>query len=296
MITIKLMGGMGNQMFQYALGRQLALKHQTDLVLDLSFLLDRTPRPDFTFRDYNLDIFNLSPVIFKHNKMHQDSFVEKNLKKIEAKFRQIFKKSDIWIREESSVFKEAVLNSPNGSKLQGYWQSEKYFKAIEDVLRQDFTFKNKLCPAAAKMAERVGSVESVAVHVRRGDYVAVKTFTDFHGVMTDSYFLPAADLMASKIQNPIFFIFSDDLDWCKQNLILPYPHQFVEHDCDGDKFGDYFALMSFCRHQIISNSSFSWWAAWLNSNPNKVVVAPRRWFKAEHMDDRDLVPESWLRI
>lgn len=282
MIIIKLMGGIGNQMFQYAAGRRLAIKHKTILKLDLTFLLDRTPRKNSTYRDYELGAFNI-----------QENIVDPLDNKI-LMVKQKLKLINL-VNELHYQFHESTLSAPDNSYLEGYWQSEKYFKDVEDLIRNEFTVKFKAEGINKKIAEEINSCEAVSLHIRRGDYASNPEINKYHGLCPLEYYQKALKKITSCIENPHIFIFSNDPEWAQKNLDFEHPFKFITNNI-GDKSYEDLRLMSLCRHNIIANSSFSWWGAWLNRNPDKIVIAPRKWFNDPSINTDDLIPENWIRI
>ena len=276
------MGGLGNQMFQYAAGRRLAIKHKTILKLDLTFLMRRKQHENFTHRNYALDAFGIQENFVGplENKIHT---VEKILKLINV------------VNEPPHHFHESILSAPDNSYLVGYWQSEKYFKDVEDIIRNEFTVKFQVDSINKEITEEINSCEAVSVHIRRGDYVSNPVTNEYHGLCPLDYYQKALSKITSCTNNPHFFIFSDDPEWAQKNLNIEYPIKFITHN-GAEKSYDDLRLMSLCRHNIIANSSFSWWGAWLNKNPEKIVIAPRKWFKDSSINTNDLIPENWIRI
>jgi hypothetical protein len=200
------------------------------------------------------------------------------------------------VRERAFTFQPKVLGQRPPAYLDGYWQSEKYFGDVADVIRKDFTVKRAPSAANAAWLDRIGATVSVSIHVRRGDYVTNADANKFHGTCGIDYYQRAVQMLSSRLGGrPEFFVFSDDPAWVRANLDLgSHPHHYVTNNDAQTNYED-LRLMSSCRHHIIANSTFSWWGAWLNASPDKVVVAPRRWFRADEMDDRDLVPSGWVR-
>ena len=300
MITARLMGGMGNQMFQYALGRHLAERHKTGLKLDLSFLLNRLPRKDFIFRNYDLGIFNVRENFTFLSRFAMKGSPAKNIAfpiaRAYLEIRDIFDK-EYWMREKQDYFFDAsVLESPDGVYLDGYWQSYKYFEKIDGILREEFTFKNKLNKEGRLMAWKIKDVNSVCVNVRRADYITNHLNSAFFGAISKEYYQKAEEIISSKIDNPHFFIFSDDIDWCRANLKFNRPAVFVGREYASEKWQQYLQLMIMCKHFIISNSTFAWWAAWLSENKNKIIIAPKNWVSGPSINTDDLIPPSWIRI
>ncbi|MFH1052416.1 MAG: alpha-1,2-fucosyltransferase [bacterium] len=274
MIIINLKGGLGNQMFQYAFGRNLALKKKTSLKLDLTYLMDRTPRKYFQFRDYELDIFKIDA------KIVNDDFIQKNNLPV--------------LKEPHFHFFPKALSLPGDLYLDGYWQSEKYFIENENIIKEDFCFKNKLSEEVKIYAEQILNSNSVCLHVRHG-FVNNRKDRLYHGFVGIKYINKAINLINSTIENPEYFIFSDNHDWCSDNIKTDFPIHHVEKEIELEN-KDYFQLMTLCKHYIISNSSFSWWGAWLCRNPGKIVIAPKRWFRFSMNNTKDLLPDNWIKI
>ncbi len=179
--------------------------------------------------------------------------------------------------------------------LQGYWQSEKYFKDIEKIIRDDFTFSEEPDYQNKQMADTIKCCEAVSLHVRRGDYVSNPVTTEYHGICSEDYYRRAVREVERYCKNPQFFVFSDDPSWAKENLETGYPTTIIDFNGSEKDYED-LRLMSLCQHHIIANSSFSWWGAWLSWNPQKIVIAPKKWFNRPEINTQDLIPESWIRI
>jgi hypothetical protein len=290
MIVAELMGGMGNQMFQYALGRHLAIKNNTGLFLDTHFLLDRTPRNGFTYRNYDLSIFNINENFIHADISKKYGHSRSHIKKT---FQKVINPGKLkYIAEKEFIFTPGVLNSEDNIYLHGYWQTEKYFKDIENILRLDFTFKNKIGENTRAIVQKINNCNAVCLHVRRGDFVTNPT----HGETSIDYYIAAEKIILQKIKEPVFFIFSDEIEWCKKNIMLSSEMVFIGEEFTGEKCRDYFELMTLCKHFIIPNSSFGWWAAWLAKNNNKIVVAPKTWFHNSRWQTTDLIPDTWIKI
>lgn len=279
-VVVKLMGGLGNQMFQYAAGLALARRTGAKLTLDLSFLLDRTPRPDFVFRNYDLDLFDLAA----------ECEVSKDARAA-VQGLPLF-------REKHFNYDPAFESLAGPHQLDGYWQSPRYFEAIADEIRRTFTaFRTRLTSAQEAMAKRIRGSQAVCVNVRRGDFVSTPQGRTCHGVCEADYFRHAAQVIMRRVPAAHFFIFSDDVKWCQQaNLLDGAPCTFVGHDYAGDRFGAYLQLMMSCRHFIVPNSTFGWWAAFLGTAPDKIVIAPEPWFSSLTLDSSDLLPKDWIRL
>lgn len=296
MIIVKLMGGLGNQMFQYAAGRRLAHVHNVPLKLDLSWF--NNIENVNTARRYELHIFNItadtaSPeevALFKKDRL--SAFPDLIKKIINA---ATLLQNSKWIREKHYHFDPAVLELPDNVYLEGYWQSEKYFSDIERVIRKEFTVKIEPDPLNRQIADAIDRSEAISIHVRRGDYVLNPATREFHGICTLDYYRAAIEKIASHTQRPHFYFFSDEPEWVKENLSPGYPATIIDHN-GPDKAYEDMRLMSLCRHHVIANSSFSWWGAWLCGNPEKIVIAPKRWFNKPDISTDDLIPETWIRI
>jgi hypothetical protein len=288
MISVKLMGGLGNQMFQYAAGRALALRQGTELQIDLTWLEGK--QNVATPREYELGCFSFSPVFFgSSNQAETTSLI----------IRLFGRKPKLQLVREpaSHVFDPRVLRASDNSYLEGYWQSEKYFEDQAEVIRQDFTFAQEPTGKNEKLLEEIQSAAAISLHVRRGDYATDPATQEFHGLIPLDYYDQAVELIVkrAKLKVPRLFVFSDDPAWCREHLKLDYPTTYVSHNTGRKSFED-MRLISACHHQVIANSSFSWWGAWLNSQPKKIVVAPKRWFKDESVDTTDLIPEAWIKL
>jgi len=288
MFVVQLIGGLGNQMFQYALGRALSLKFGVPLKLDIS-----------AYRTYRLHGYALSALRIVEDyasdeevQMLRLAFEARPL--VERLLRRIMPRRR-WVRERGFGFDATVLETSPPAYLEGYWQSERYFKSCVEVLRREFQLRAKLDIANSEMGKRMSECESVALHVRRGDYVSDPTTNAVHGVCSMEYYEHAIALANARLVKPSFFIFSDDLAWAKDNLRTACPSEFVDINDPSRGYLD-LHLMARCRHQIIANSTLSWWGAWLNPSATKMVIAPKRWFRRNDMDTRDLIPDGWLTI
>lgn len=272
------MGGMGNQMFQYALGRNLSLRYEIPLKLDLSFLRNRNMGSNFVYRDYDLDIFNV--------------YSDFDLKKVQKVIR--ITEPHFHYSENISIEVEKSLKIGDSILIEGYWQSPLYFEENKAQIREDFKFKDdieKSNDATKKMLNSIKNSNSVLINVRRTDYLN----TSFHGVMGLDYISEAKLIIEQKVKDPHYFIFSDDIDWCIENIKIDNM-TIVDHSFKGNKFANYLQLMSNCKNFIIPNSSFAWWSAWLNTNSAKIVIAPKKWFTDSSINTKDLIPQDWIRI
>jgi len=291
MIISRLKGGMGNQMFQYAMALNVATKLNTNLKIDLCALLDRS-KGDFVYRNYDLSIFNLDASFVMHPSIVKglSKFKSSTITKI---LRNQINKGSIHIKEKDFQYQASFIEQAKDHTIfEGWFQSYKYFEAIAPQIREAFTFRNKILPDSQELLNKIQSSNAICLNVRRTDFLKV----DNLNTTNKSYFLNAAKQMASGIENPTFFIFSDDVEWCRNNIKLEQPTTVVGHEHKGEKFGNYMQLMIACKHFIIPNSSFAWWATWLNQNPTKKVIAPLNWFSDSNINTADVTPPDWLRI
>jgi hypothetical protein len=199
------------------------------------------------------------------------------------------------IEEKHFHFDPGMLNLPDNVYINGYWQSEKYFKDIEEVLRKDFTVISPINQENQRMLNLINSTDSVSLHVRRGDYVTNPTTNSFHGTCSLDYYAKAVRYIIENISNPHFFLISDDPDWVKENISINKPVTVIDINTTDNGYDD-LRLMSKCKHNIIANSSFSWWGAWLNNNPQKIVIAPEKWFLSPELNTKDLIPQGWMKL
>lgn len=291
MVIIKLIGGLGNQMFQYAASSALAHRLGAELKLDTSSY-DKS-----LLREYELDVFHINASLASIDEIVKLKYAKETL--VERLARKIQKRpppfSDAVYTEPHFHYDQSFENLQNDTYLTGYFQSEKYFSLIQDLIRQELCFRSSLKKENKSMAEQISSSTSVSVHFRRGDYVNDLQTNSVHGICGLDYYQTAMQFISSKIAKPIFFCFSDDIDWAKEHITSDHPLIFVANNGPDSAFED-MRLMSMCKHNIIANSSFSWWGAWLNANSDKTVIAPRKWFKKEEYNTKDLIPNEWVRL
>jgi glycosyl transferase family 11 len=292
-LLVKLQGGLGNQMFQYAFGLSLSQKLNSRLYFDLCFYNETDNH--LTKRSYGLNVFPATVKIADdklRNRFLRPTFVRKIINKLGAGVSLIY-------RENTLKFNKQIFNIKTPVYLEGFWQSERYFDFNETLIRKCFTFNAPLNQESEKLTVQLaGQVNTVSVHVRRGDYVTSKTTNELHGVCSVNYYLKAITMVAQRIGSAHFYFFSDDIQWVSENLLPKIDNYTLVQHNTGDESWQDMALMSKCKHHIIANSSFSWWGAWLNPDKEKIVIAPKNWFskKTSYFDDRDLVPWNWMRI
>ncbi|QYX56243.1 alpha-1,2-fucosyltransferase [Roseovarius sp. SCSIO 43702] len=280
-ITTRLFGGAGNQLFQYAAGRALADRLCCPLILDARYVAGSKDRGDcFShFRDARFTREAPLPPA------KDDGLLRYGL-------WRLFGRAPRFHRERTLAFDPGFFDLPRGTYLHGYWQSPRYFAPIVDRLRDDLAFTTPLDAANAEMATRIAAAQTpVSLHVRRGDYTATGAYAH---CPPDYYRDGAARIAEATAAKLTCFVFSNDPEWARHNLDLG--HETVIVDLNDEATGHFdMHLMSLCAHHVIANSTFSWWGAWLNPSPEKIVVAPRNWFATPKLANPDLIPDDWIR-
>jgi hypothetical protein len=289
MIIVGLKGGLGNQLFQYAAGRQLAHIHNTIVKLDTTAYYYGGPR------QFELSHFNIQENIAVTAEIKKLTEVKQN--RLQKSFYSLLhshsKLSPNYIKYNKIPYKAAFFKLLDNIYLEGYWSSEKYFNDIRDIIRREFTFKEAPDKTNQKFADQISAVNSVSLHIRRGDYAEDPKAAQSHGLCSVQYYRDCIEYIIQKVDNPHFFIFSDHPDWSRNNLKLSHPAVYISHNTASKDYED-MRLMSLCKHNIIANSTFSWWAAWLNSNPQKIVLAPQKWFADKKFNIDDIIPAGWI--
>ncbi len=301
MVISRLLGGLGNQMFQYALGRQLSVIHNRPFKIDISQYAAKTSNYKFTPRNYGLENFNIQASIAESldvkefQKYLTPNFFGKVLR--HAAGMGCYYKNGFIFEPPKNYFKfdPLLLSAPLRPKvyLDGFWQAEKYFLGIEEIIRQDFSFKEPASGRNLELINEIQSVNSVCIHIRHGDN-ATKIAAS-HGVLPLNYYHEAVDLLVQAVNNPHFYIFSDDPKWAADNLRLNYPTTLITHNGDAKNYED-LRLMTFCKHHIIGNSTFSWWGAWLGKKDNQIVFAPGTHLLGKLVSLEDFYPQDWRQL
>lgn len=284
----KLQGGLGNQMFQYAVAKSRSVGEKT--YLDFSFLKrNNVSTEHFTKRDFELGIFNISFKEFSQKERDicfGRSFKNKLLRKLFYGYTQVVKQTE-----------NELVQIPDSKNIyfDGYFQSEKYFIQNRELLLQEFSFP-LLDERNSETARKINSSEnSVSIHIRRGDYLKPEVLK-YHGCLEDDYCVKAISCLKSKYMNLSFFVFSDDMEYAERLFQNLENVNFINDNSGKDSWKD-MALMSECRHHIIANSSFSWWGAWLSCKSG-TTIAPQNWFNKDfaNYEIDDFVPKSWIKI
>jgi hypothetical protein len=295
MILSRMDGGLGNQMFQYALAIILAQKNKTTVLLDNSFFDQTEKRLGHTPRKFELGIFATTYTFATPANIlffKQLSVLNKIKRDLGFNYPKMYK-------ETSFGYDEKVLTQQAPVYLRGFFQSYQYFIGYENSIKELFTFPvDKIDAVNKNLITTIKNTNSIAIHIRRGDYVNDPTTHQYHGICDLYYYQKAISLLTQENDDFTLFFFSDECDWVKEQFKdLSFPKQFIDHNIGVNSWKD-MLLMSSCQHNIIANSSFSWWAAWLNTNPDKKVIAPKKWFELseEEMNTSDLTPPDWMRL
>lgn len=277
-------------MFQYAAGRSISLDVDRDLMLNIN-----------AYRNYNLHngyeldkVFNITPKIASISQVDSVLGIWKNRYLSYALKRAVqfgLPSPNHIIQEKSFRYDRRVEKIISDVYLDGYWQSEKYFLRNASQIRNDFEFRFNLSDSELAIRQSLLNVNSISLHIRRGDYVSNHDVAKKHGLCSLDYYYSAIELIRSRVPKPSLFVFSDDLDWARQNIKTSLPISFVANNKGKESYKDMY-FMSQCKHNITANSSFSWWGAWLNASPNKLVICPKRWF-LDNSNVSDLIPNNW---
>ena len=274
MTIVKLKGGLGNQMFQYAAGLAVAIHNEDSLLLDISNYKNQSIKD--TPRSYELSAFTIS---YSQTTLIKENPVIALIKKIKNKISPPNPYTF-----DASVFASYILD--------GVFQNELYFADIREQILKEFTLRVE-SDKVQETKKYIKSITSVSIHIRRGDYVSNVHANAYHGILPVTYYKNAYQEIVKQIgSNFTLFVFTDDVEWANKNIKF-HPQTFM---MSTHSFGnaEELTLMSYCNHNIISNSSFSWWAAWLNQNPNKIVIAPQQW-TAKNIEN-DIIPKTWKKI
>ena len=277
-LIINFIGGLGNQMTQYAFYKELEY-------LGYDVRLYTGNFENYSLHNgYELDkIFEVSPKYANQQEVNKYfTFLSKVKRKLGLSHKIVTQKY--------FNFNSEYLRYNQDSFINGYWQSEKYFADVFADIRRDFTFP-ALSGENQEMAQQIIESNSVSIHIRRGDYVGHSLYD---GICNLDYYARAILQIKQQVENPKFFVFSNDLSWCRENLNID---NAIYVDINDGKHGYRdMHLMSLCKHNVLANSSFSWWAGWLNNNPDKLIIVPKKFFNGNIYDERDLYPDAWIKI
>lgn len=287
MIVARIEGGLGNQLFQYAFGTQLATQNGTELVLDLS---SYASKPE---HGYMLDRFSISA---RELRSDERTRIPGRYRRGKRSLLQVFSFGGNElrrIRERPFGFAEEYLLAPDNSYLVGYWQSKRFFRDVTSSIREQFRPASRMSRETSKIRDRMLSSSSIGIHLRRGDYITNQPMAARN--LSLNYY---RDCVVSQLQrrpDSEVFVFSNDIDWCRTHLDLPCPVHFVEHTNNATANEDLW-LMTAAECLVIANSTFSWWGAFLGERTERSIFAPKSWFHPNTMNDRDINCEDWILV
>jgi len=299
MIIVNIKNGLGNQLFQYAFGKILEWKYDTQVYFDL--MREETESP----LQSDLDVFCIESITeidprtterFKPFSVRQYRDNKQYIKYIYYKLRRRYQKNKLITEPYPSQYMEVFecLDIKKSIYFLGFWQNYKYFVGYEDRIRKLYEPKNKNFWQSEQAQDiKYNPLNTVSLHFRRGDYLT----SDFIVPTTINYYKLAIKKIKSSIDNPFFYIFTDEPEWFIQNIKLDIPYKLITGNNDSNCYKD-ILLMSICKHNIIANSTFSWWGAWLNLNSNKIVIAPKTWYGTPKRDlfTNEITPPDWIRL
>lgn len=285
MIIVRLQGGLGNQLFQYAAGKALAARLNKPFKLENITSLQKDRQRTIALQELHtkfelaskqeVEQFLTWPSLYRHKPSFFSRFG-----------KNIYREPHFHLDKNFFQLTDPVF-------LDGFWQSPLYFKDVESQLRQEFVIKPELIANVVEKGKELEQRPAVAVHVRRGDFLNTKAIS-YHGVLSPFYYEKAIGMLKEKYPSACIYFFSDDIAWVKRNLAIDRGAEFIS-SLDNSAAEDFY-LMTKCSHNIIANSSFSWWPAWLNTKPGRIVIAPQKWFLDSSINTNDLIPRDWIRI
>jgi len=293
---IALTGGLGNQLFIYAFCLELRAKG----VKAVLFVPRIKDSKGYGHQGYELDkLFHIQRFDGWYSKplslllQLYSQFIRVFPAKWKPCLFQLIGIRIIKVPENFIYYPEIFDFKLKNELFMGTWQSEIFFKDVESIVRSTYIFTESLLSIQTlKIASLIQSQNSISIHIRRGDYLSDQYNNGFVGVCTEEYYSKAIDYIKRQVKTPLFYIFTDDKEWVNENFKLENA-VYINHNSGKDSWEDMY-LMSQCKHNIIANSSFSWWGAWLNSNPDKIVIAPKLWWRLFKKDD--VVPNDWIRL
>ena len=291
-VIVRIEGGLGNQLFQYAAGRALADRLGCELALDLRGLALNADRP------YHLNRYAVRAQLADATTL--DSLPDWRAKRA-SRFRSWLMLQGWPVSEYVGFWPRSFAFDPRFEAIQqgvflvGYWQSERYFSTHRARLLSDLQLTTPANPSLQAWLAQVRSCQSVALHVRRGDYVSNPAAAQFHGLCDLRYYEESMARLAAQYNDLQVFVFSDDLNWAQSHLKLNVPTHWVQGHSTEEPHLD-LEIMRHCQHHILANSSFSWWGAWLCERSGQQVFAPKKWFADETVDTSDVIPARWHQL
>lgn len=298
MIISKIFQGLGNQFFQYAFGYARARDLDDTFKIDSCYFDSYSEVTQFGYtykRDFGLNRFNISATEASPEEI--DSVLFPRGKTISEKLenrRRLFSKKKykkFQVKEEVLEFDPTFFKLKRNTYIDGYFTDERYFRMYRNELISEFTLKSAPSETNQRLLDEIKSGNSVCISIRRTNFLN----NPLHGTCGEDYYYEAMKLMATKINNPIFYVFSDDNEWVNnyfdnQGLSCVY----VQHNFPD--FYEDFRLMQHCKHHIIPNSTFPWWAAWLSNDKDKIVIAPNYWLNTDEIDYSGYLPQDWIKL
>ncbi len=292
MIVTRMDGGLGNQMFQYAFGLYLATRHGTQLALDLASFLSRPQH------GYMLDRFQIAarPLCEPLNQKIPKRYRSPSSNEPSAWLPDWLNSNVLRrVKERPFGFDEKYLKAQDNSYLVGYWQSEKFFPGMRGELLKQFTPIENLSGESLRVIDSMQGAPSVSMHIRRGDYINNPTTAGIYEQLSLDYYRSCLERFARRHNDVQVFVFSNDLAWCHTQLQLRFPTRFVDHTDQHNAHED-LVMMSHAKGNVIANSTFSWWAAYLNDRSDRMTFAPQRWFRSGTLDGKHLPCPAWQLI
>lgn len=293
MLVVRIWEGLGNQMFQYAFARSLEKKTEQKVYLEGRRIYRKSlPGEDLKVdRKCSLVHFNLKLKFIRPEYLSKWEYLEQRT--LFQKLRYVCARKGlgdygfITDHEDQCAYREDFMEIRKSMYIMGHFLNKKYVEPIKEELVKEFTLKEGF-HIPEDLEEAFRSFETVSIHIRRGDYLYVEHAQAINReIRQGRYYERAIEALAGKANNPCFFIFSDDMDWVKKNFPCPYPHIYISDR--GFKDYEEMMLMSYCDHNIIAHSTFSYWGAWLNQNKEKIVIYPKHWLPS-------IIPEGWIRM
>ncbi len=292
MIVTRMDGGLGNQMFQYAFGLYLAHKHQTELALDLNSY-QSGPQHGYTLDRFQITAQPLTATLSQQlpKRYRRPASTESNTWLPDWLNRSLLRR----VKERPFGFHEKYLKARAHSYLVGYWQSEKFFPGMRDELLEQFTPAARLSDDSLRVVESMQTAPSIALHIRRGDYLTHSETARIYEQLSLDYYRTSLERFAQQNEHVQVFVFSNDLAWCRKHLQLRFPTHFVDHTDQHSAHED-LIMMSRAMCNVIANSTFSWWAAYLNNRRDRTTFAPSSWFRPGTLDGQHLPCPAWQRV
>ena len=297
MVIVKIFQGIGNQLFQYAYGRALCLNRGYEFKIDNSYYINYSEVTQYGYtykRDYGLNQFNIVENVATDEEIRKIKTVDGSNRISYFINRKLHERAPYYrkkmVKELDTVFDSNLLRVKDNTYVEGYFVSEKYFKNHRDTILKEFSLKSPVKGKNAEIIKRMQDTESVCISIRRTNFLA----NPVHNVCGEQYYKDGLNAMSELLKNMRVFIFSDDNDYVVNNFKLPFAHEFVTHNYPD--FYEDLRLMTYCKHHVIPNSTFSWWGAWLSQYQGKKIIAPKFWLNSDTIDYSTVIPEEWIKI